>query len=141
MRCLARVKTSNLKGIKCKCDNHMPTSNTDSSHPAGSPSCLLTYTQQNHSRLTERGAVKMTMGFCHADQVQHISTVGQVLSCLISVKGTFATKSLQLNYCLPLRIDMSHTHVVSASISRFIPTFSLGYGNKGHDACKGYPAV
>lgn len=72
----------------------------------------------------------MTMGFCHADQVQNISTAGQVLSCLISVKRTFATKSLQLNYCLPLRIDISYTHVLCASISLFILTLNLEYGNK-----------
>lgn len=93
VRCLARVKTSNLKGIKCKCDDHMPTSNTDSSHPAALPlSPSLTHTAEPFKCLTEWGAVKMTMGFCHADQVQNISTAGRVLSCLISVNRTFATK-------------------------------------------------
>lgn len=136
VRCLARVKTSNLKGIKCKCDDHMPTSNTDSSHPAAPPphSRPLTYTQRNHSRLTEWGAVKMTMGFCHADQVQNISTAGQVPSCLISVNRAFATKSLQLNYSLPLRIDISYICVLCASISLFILTLNLKYVNKGGDA-------
>lgn len=83
----------------------------------------------------------MTMGFCHANQVQNISTAGQVLSCLISVKRAFATKRLQLNYCLPLRIEISYTYVLCASISLFILTLNLEYGNKGDDDYKGYPAV
>lgn len=135
VRCLARVKTSNLKGIKCKCDDHMPTSNTDSSHPAVLP--LLPphiHTAEPFTCLTGWGAVKMTMGFCHADQVQNISTAGQILSCLISVNRTFATKNLQLNYSLPLRIDISYIYVLCASISLFILTLNLEYGNKGVDA-------
>lgn len=107
----------------------------------GSPSCPLTYTQPKHSRLIEWGAVKMTMGFCHANQVQNISTAGQVLSSLRSVKRTYATKSRQLNYCLPLRIDISYTYVLCASISIFILTLNVEYGNKGDDDYKGYPAV
>lgn len=130
MRCLARVKTSNLKGIKCKCDDHMPTSNTDTP----------TYTQPSHSRLAGWGAVKMTMGFCHANQVQNISTAGQVLSCWISVKRAFATKSRQLNHCLPLRVGISYTCIMCIHIS-FHPDLKLEYGNKGNDDYKGYPAV
>ena len=120
----------------------MPTSNTDSSHPAVLPlSPFHTHTAEPFTCLTEWGAVKMTMGFCHADQVQNISTAGQVQSCLISVNRTFATKSLQLNYSLPLRIDISYIYVLCALISLFILTLNLKYVNKGGDAYKGYPVV
>lgn len=83
----------------------------------------------------------MTMGFCHDDQVQNISTAGRLQSCLISVKRKFAAKSLQLNYSLPLRIDIAYIYVLCASVSCFILTLNLEYGNKGGDAHKGYPAV
>lgn len=72
----------------------------------------------------------MTMGFCHADQVQNISTAGQVLGRLISVNRTFATRSLQLNYSLPLRIDISYIYVLCATICLFILTLHLKYVNK-----------
>lgn len=81
VRCLARVKTSNLKGIKCKCDDHMPTSNTIAPIQPRPPVPSHIHTAEPFTCLTEWGAVKMTMGFCHADQVQNISTAGQVLAC------------------------------------------------------------
>lgn len=40
-RCLAQVKTSNLKGIKCKCNDHMPTSNR---HLTSTLSCSFSHT-------------------------------------------------------------------------------------------------
>lgn len=140
VRCLARVKTSNLKGIKCKCDDHMPTSNTDISHRAAL-SFALSHTAEPFTCLKEWGAIKMTMGFCHVDQVQNISTAGQVLSSSISIKRTFARTSLQLNYSLPLRKDIAYTHLIYALISFFILTSNLKHVNKVGDAWKGYPGV
>lgn len=55
------------------------------------------------------------------------------------LKRTFATKSLQLNY--PLKEDITHMYVLSASISHFILALNLEYGNKGRGAYKGYTAV
>lgn len=57
------------------------------------------------------------------------------------LKEHLQQKSLQPNYCLPLRIDISYTYVLCASISLFILTLNLEYGNKGDDDYKGYPAV
>lgn len=127
VRCLARVKTSNLKGIKCKCDDHMPTSNTHGSHPAVLP--LLpsrVHTAEPFTCITEWGAVKMTMGFCHADQVQNISTAGRVSSCLISVNRTFATRksATELLFAFENRY-LLHICIMSIHIS-FHPDLKLG---------------
>lgn len=72
-RCLARVNARNLKGIKCKCSNHMPTSNRHRSLASHHlPPHQYVFIAQSFTCLPEWGAVKMTMVFSHTDQVQNI---------------------------------------------------------------------
>lgn len=49
--------------------------------------------------------------------------------------------SLQLNYPLPLRKDITYIHLLYALVSIFILTSNLKHVNKGGAAWKGYPGV
>lgn len=112
----------------------------DSSYPATSPPCPLTYTQQSHSHVSlSGGLLRWQWGSVMPTRCKTFQLLAKFWPVRYLLKRTFATKSLQLNY--PLKEDIAHMYVLSGSISHFILALNLEYGNKGRGAYKGYTAV
>lgn len=124
VRCLAQVKTSNLKGIKCKFDGHMPTSNTIAPILPHSPSCPLTYTQRNHSRGSHSGG---------ALRWQWVSVSLTTCKTFQSLFNIYIKEDLQQNICNLI------IFVYQNRFSSWPSTRNMKI-NEG-DTYKGYPRV
>lgn len=95
-----------------------------------SPSCPLAYTQRNHSHVSQSGGLlRWQWVSVMPTRCKTFQLLAESWAVWYLLTEHLRRKSLQLNYSLPLRIDISYIYVLWASISLFILTLNLEYVN------------